>query len=262
MFIWGTNKLKFKGSQKRSDDESDKLGEREEQLALIKQYFSKFGDRIINAIRTYAQRDRGLHQLFKKLNIHMPKSFQQQLESILGFINVYGEKEFVNKVLYSEQDFTFKIKPIIHNLPTQEGQPPIPTDPKTIASPRAPVEYTKIPRRRYYYQHQQQYPPYSNVPPQTPSAPPAYPQAPPYQTPPKEMLPFPPQSTPMEPQNLTWPAVEKRSGEDRRVGKSRRQTIEMIFKNKRFGRDRRSGIERRKNWSPQKTEQIDTKGKK
>jgi hypothetical protein len=44
--------------------------------------------------------------------------------------------------------------------------------------------------------------------------------------------------------------VERRSGKERRKKVSRRQSIELIFKNKRFGGERRSGLDRRKNWKP------------
>jgi hypothetical protein len=46
----------------------------------------------------------------------------------------------------------------------------------------------------------------------------------------------------------TWPEVERRSGRERRKSLDRRNSVEIIYKNKRFGRDRRSDEEPRKNW--------------
>lgn len=43
-----------------------------------------------------------------------------------------------------------------------------------------------------------------------------------------------------------WDGVERRSGKERRVKPDRRDNVEVIFKNKRYGRDRRSGKDRRK----------------
>jgi hypothetical protein len=45
----------------------------------------------------------------------------------------------------------------------------------------------------------------------------------------------------------TRPEVEHRSGKDRRVHKSRRKDVDVIFKNKRYGGERRKGKDRRKN---------------
>jgi hypothetical protein len=42
-----------------------------------------------------------------------------------------------------------------------------------------------------------------------------------------------------------WDGVERRSGKERRQ-RSRRESVEVTFKNKRYGRDRRSGQDRRK----------------
>ena len=54
-------------------------------------------------------------------------------------------------------------------------------------------------------------------------------------------------SKPYDPEG-TWPAVERRNGIERRSGADRRGSVEMIFKNKRYGKDRRTSGERRKNW--------------
>lgn len=59
-------------------------------------------------------------------------------------------------------------------------------------------------------------------------------------------LPYDP-SKPHDP-NGTWPEVERRSGRERRQKPDRRQAIDIVYKNKRYGKDRRQGGERRKNW--------------
>ncbi|MDK2972431.1 MAG: hypothetical protein PWP23_2186 [Candidatus Sumerlaeota bacterium] len=43
-----------------------------------------------------------------------------------------------------------------------------------------------------------------------------------------------------------WNGVERRSGKERRVAPDRRDSVEVIFKNKRYGKDRRSGQDRRR----------------
>lgn len=45
-----------------------------------------------------------------------------------------------------------------------------------------------------------------------------------------------------------WPAVERRSGRERRRTPDPRGQIDVVYRNRRFGKDRRSGKERRKNW--------------
>jgi hypothetical protein len=59
-----------------------------------------------------------------------------------------------------------------------------------------------------------------------------------------EAAPLPP------PPELTPRFIERRSGKERRKSLDRRLSIELIFKNKRFGGERRSGFDRRKNWKP------------
>jgi len=65
---------------------------------------------------------------------------------------------------------------------------------------------------------------------------------------PKEVQkPAPPAAPPKE---KTWNGIERRSGEERRKNPNRRQKVEMVFKNRRFGGERRSGKDRRANWKP------------
>ncbi len=45
----------------------------------------------------------------------------------------------------------------------------------------------------------------------------------------------------------TWPEVDRRHNKDRRQSPERRRSIEVTFKNKRFGGERRGGKDRRKN---------------
>ncbi len=51
----------------------------------------------------------------------------------------------------------------------------------------------------------------------------------------------------------TWDGkTERRSSKERRANRDRRNEVDVIFKNRRYGGDRRSGNERRKDWPPKK----------
>jgi hypothetical protein len=54
-------------------------------------------------------------------------------------------------------------------------------------------------------------------------------------------------SKPSREAKKTWTGVERRKGKERRVHKSRRKDVDVIFKNKRYGGERRKGKDRRKN---------------
>jgi len=80
-----------------------------------------------------------------------------------------------------------------------------------------------------------------------------------YQGPPGYPFPWPPDLCPgpitppphIPPHELTWPHVERRKGSERRMARDRRNQVDLIFKNKRFGGDRRKG-ERRRGGPPQR----------
>lgn len=197
----------------------------------------------------------------------MPNGVIQQFETLAKFISSFGEGEFRKKVLFSSQDYKFKIQPII-SAPPQNGSAatdatqklPLSKDNEQTAQTIASLKFHEPPRpQTQTTTHQPQQPqktepkqahhkientqkqaaaaPQSEA--QKQSAPPALP-APPTK----------PQEQPQDQQGLTWPQVDRRSGTDRRLAIDRRKDVEMIFKNKRFGRNRRSGVERRKNWQP------------
>jgi len=54
-----------------------------------------------------------------------------------------------------------------------------------------------------------------------------------------------PAPAPPKPEQVEWDGRERRSGLERRSGKDRRRSVDLVFKNKRYGGDRRSGLERR-----------------
>lgn len=75
----------------------------------------------------------------------------------------------------------------------------------------------------------------------------------PFTGPPGYPYPWPPHLRPgpvapphnVPPEQLSWPHIERRSGKDRREGKDRRGTIDVVYKNRRFGGERRKGDRRK-----------------
>lgn len=226
-------------SKGMADKAAQELERIEQVNDLLKTYFSKFDERIINTMRKYIFLESGMRQLFKKLNLSFPASLNQQLEAVAKFISISGEAEFRKRILYTDSDSKFAIKPIIYvdkPSPLLQG-----------ASVSTPAKEQTQPKQT----------PSAMQEIQTPSAQPPKPQANILSTPVAPIQP-PPASIPspaeekVDPAKLTWPYVDRRSGKDRRTKQDRRSQVDVIFKNKRYGGERRSGIERRKNWPPPK----------
>ncbi len=146
--------------------------------------------------------------------------------------------------------------------PAPAPQPPLPAAPATKEAPPAPPPPPAKSRA-------------AETAPAAPAAPPPAPtyNGPPLYEPPASLrlpeggyagppgypFPWPPHLKPgpvapppdLPPDQLTWPYVERRTGEERRTGVDRRGKVDLIYKNKRYGGDRRK-TERRKNWPPRK----------
>lgn len=212
--------------------DSDRRDEKEQKIAILKKYYGRFGERIISIMMQYNSTDKGLKNLLGKLEIRVKDDSDEGIHGeISDWISTYGERRFLelHKKEIAKQLSSYSVKPLD---PGQSlSQPVIPT-----AAPESPAFPTKRTAA-------QTAPPAQTPPPKVEEPKPAAQSA---AIAPVEETQTPPPAQPEK----SWPEIDRRSGKERRVNKDRRQDVELIFKNKRFGGDRRSGKDRRQNWKP------------
>lgn len=207
--------------------EQEELRKKEETIALVKKIYARFGNKILTYMINYATSENGMIKVFKILNLSMA-SFQKQEDqhiAVIEWLNKFGERRFleIHRMDQINKEMTFSIEPIIMDDVK-----------KPLYSPVESME--RVPEISPDIKKTPPFQPQKTSQPITPSPMPSKTTSPPAPPPPLR--------------EKTWPEVERRSGKERRKKPDRRNDVELIFKNKRFGGERRKGKDRRKNWKP------------
>jgi len=192
------------------------LSEKEKRVATIKKNYSCFGERVLNIMLSHAASATGLNNLMKKLGI-IPKDKDEETihAEIVNWIYTFGERRFLN--IYKNEILkelsTYKVEPA-ESLATQTSQTVLPP---TKGYPGSPLDSTVTVKNG------------STSGDVSPVLSPAI------------------KSKPSREAEKTRPEMERRKGKERRVHKTRRKDVDVIFKNKRYGGERRKSKDRRKN---------------
>lgn len=213
--------------QEQMKKEQQELLEKEKTVAMVKKLYARFGNKILTYMINYASSENGMIKVFKILNLPMSNLHKEEDQhlAIIEWLNKFGERRFLemHRMHQINREMAFAIDPVIMDDAKNPLYAPI------QSKKRAP-----------------------EVSPVTPANPPAEPQKP---SPPVTRPFIPPkapsqQVQPSTSREKTWPEVERRSGKERRQNPDRRNEVDLIFKNQRFGGERRHGKDRRKNRKP------------
>jgi len=181
--------------------------------AILKKYYLRFGVKVCQVMRNYLSMPSGLNRLIRKMSLDVNAPGEDaRHKAVTAWITARGNRAFIE--MYGG-DFADpgNVPPAIR-----------PVEPCTRNETPPPVETVKAPAQ-----------PEKSA------------------TPIAEMLRqiIKPsesgQDVAKASEGKTWPEVDRRSGKDRRENQDRRNSVDVIFKNKRFGGERRSGKDRRQN---------------
>lgn len=258
--------------------------------AAIQHYFKEFDFAVADAVFEELQKPGGLPRLLKKLGLPAEADSSANYAILIQYFRRKGTKDFLQLVGVEKLDF--RIQPTSGQIKTNDGtndrqralsgdrnptnvvplmlrgESARPRDEQTAtrtgtagsaSAPPPPITPLKTPTP-IHQQRAQITPPLGSPKPPSPydkTDENGFPKGPLIAAPPPvpgsfdaNTLPYDP-SKPHDPTGV-WPQVERRSGRERRRQADRRQALEVVYKNRRFGKDRRKGPkERRRNWPPE-----------
>lgn len=233
----------------------------------VKVYFEEFGEAVGEAVyRELIKSGGGLPRLLRKLGIPADGTSEMQYASLVQYFRRVGTKDFLQLTGFEKLDFRIEVvskhdkegtsfSKQLAVMPVDRSSAQLRPAGEAVdlsgTGPRArgPADSQATANRvagqdaRQALPNEQMARADSSPGVQLPKAPPpafgTYDRTTPSHDPAKPYNPM-----------GEWPATERRTGEERRKSRERRSSVDMVYKNRRFGRDRRSGIERRKNWPP------------
>jgi hypothetical protein len=204
----------------------------------IHRYFAEFPENVREHIYGELLKPAGLVGLLQRLSLPTQGDPSAQYDALIGHLRRDG----VERMIGSSPDRETRL---LSPKPPPKGAPDEPPSERKIVLAQAPalLKRDESPSLRA-----------EPTPALAPAAPqPSFPSGPLRPAPPPEAGSFDVRtpswdaSKPHDPEGM-WPAVERRSGRERRRQEDRRKKIDIVYKNSRFGKDRRSTTERRKNW--------------
>jgi len=239
----------------------------------LEKYFAEFPPQVAEAIHRELTKESGLNGLLQRLSLPTTGGPAEQyaaiikllrrdglrpLENLVGYVlsgpisrEEYGNTLDATRRLDAEhtriqspppdtRKYTVPPLPTAKPAPTTGRLPLIPVTAPTTPTP-PPATRTETPALPTSLPAAEQTPtgppfPFGPLKPGIPPAPGTFDSRTPSWDPKK----------PYDP-NGEWPAVERRSGRERRKG-PRRRDVQITYRNRRFGKDRRTSEERRKNW--------------
>jgi hypothetical protein len=193
------------------------LENKEKKLARLKKHYSRYGERLVSTIMHYLMSENRTNQLLNLLGIKVRSRNEDDIhEAIKNWLNTYGEHRFF------EKHRRYKIKRVLSDYRIEPLISEEPLDNYSQIDQKqnmAPAEV--LPRETKSKVEEKEESP-SHLEPESASAPPVIPI-----------------------EIKAWPEIDRRNGVDRRKKSDRRDSIDVIFSNKRFGGERRAIKDRR-----------------
>lgn len=243
---------------------------------LLREHLKRFGRDVCDLVVTSARQRKGLAGVLETLGIVSENDTILQIGRLISWLDANGSRALF-QVLAPETS-AYKLKPVeasnarAHDqrllelvVKTRKAPPTSPAPPTRSAAthgesapPPATPPGTGYPSPSLPATPNYPAPPAAVAPPQAPRQPAdvssaTHPSGGPFTGPPGYPYPWPPHLRPgpvapppnIPPEQLSWPHIERRSGQDRRKSEDRRNKIDIIFKNRRFGGERRKGDRRK-----------------
>lgn len=237
---------------------SGAAGRDAELIALVTTHCAAFGESVV-LLLTQRIQAQGHRQVLRTLGLQATPESEANLALLLQWLQAHGTRELFRAISAADTQQKLSVQPL---------HPPAPGDTQAKAreslarlgmSPVPPAASAPAPPPAAPAAPQHGTPPGAPPPWAKPGDRSVLPPPPPggFKAPPGYPFPWPsdlrpgPEAPPptVPPEKLAWPHVERRTGFERRSGKDRRDVLDVVYKNKRFGGDRRKSARRTK-WPP------------
>lgn len=251
--------------------------------ALLREHFGRFGRDVCDLLVISARKTNGLEDVLKKLGIVSEDDTFLRIGRLISWLDTNGSRALFQRL--APEASNYKLKPVEPSDSRQHDQRLLelvvktrkPSPPVAASTPHPSPEAvypSPVPPAAPGYPSPPAIParPGAAPPAAQASAPPPAVQPPPRESPQKDAVsssnippdgpftgppgypyPWPPHLRPgpvapphnIPPEQLSWPHIERRSGKERREKKDRRSSVDVIYKNRRFGGERRKGDRRK-----------------
>jgi len=195
----------------------------------IAEFFEDFSEQVKEVIRLHLVRHEDLSEMLEQLGLQAEADLQDQAKAVRAFISNYGPIYFLTAIKTDLSSRRIQSMTSLVQGSNRETDRPAPAPGKAVPTPGNPTPPRMLPSEK----------PRPIIPraQRTPSMAPSHaiPLRSPHRAAKMPMIEVPGYSGP-----------ERRSGVDRRSSKTKRRvSVELIYKNKRFGRGERRKIVRR-----------------